>query len=102
MSRMTMAGALAVGAALTGMAAGAAAADGTGDYPVRPLPFTAVKLADGFWRDRIETNRAVTVWYAFKKCEETGRIDNFAKAGKLMPGDFRGTDRKSTRLNSSH
>jgi DUF1680 family protein len=61
------------------------------DYPVRPVPFTAVKLEDGFWRDRIETNRTVTVWYAFRKCEETGRIDNFAKAARLMPGSFRGT-----------
>lgn len=61
------------------------------DYPVRPLPFTSVQLGAGFWRDRLETNHAVTVWYAFKKCEETGRIDNFAKAGRLMPGKFRGT-----------
>lgn len=61
------------------------------DYPVQPVPFTAVDVADGFWRDRLETNRLVTIWYAFKKCEETGRIDNFAKAAKLMPGSFRGT-----------
>ena len=61
------------------------------DYPVRPVPFTAVKVGDGFWRSRLETNRTVTVWYAFKKCEETGRIDNFAKAARLMPGGFRGT-----------
>ena len=32
----------------------------------------------------------VTIPYDFEKCEETGRIDNFAKAGKLMPGEFRG------------
>jgi DUF1680 family protein len=72
-------------------AAASARADGPADYPVRPVPFTAVKVADGFWRDRLETNRIVTVWYAFKKCEETGRIDNFAKAARLMPGSFRGT-----------
>ncbi len=61
------------------------------DYPIRPMPFTAVKVEDGFWGARLETNRAVTVWYAFKQCEETGRIDNFAKAARLMPGSFRGT-----------
>jgi DUF1680 family protein len=55
------------------------------------VPFTAVKVEDGFWSPRMETNRQTTVWYDFKKCEETGRIDNFAKAGKLMPGEFRGT-----------
>ncbi|MBA7678898.1 Non-reducing end beta-L-arabinofuranosidase [subsurface metagenome] len=38
----------------------------------------------------METNRKVTVPYDFKKCEETGRIDNFAKAGGLMEGEFEG------------
>ena len=61
------------------------------DYPIRPVPFTAVRVEDAFWSPRLETNRVTTVWYDFKKCEETGRIDNFAKAGKLMPGEFRGT-----------
>jgi uncharacterized protein len=61
------------------------------DYPLHPVPFTAVKVEDSFWSPRMETNRVTTVWYDFKKCEETGRIDNFAKAGKLMPGHFRGT-----------
>jgi len=61
------------------------------DYPIRPVPFTAVTVADSFWTPRMDTNRITTVWYDFKKCEETGRIDNFAKAGKLMPGKFRGT-----------
>ncbi len=61
------------------------------DYPIQPVPFTAVRVQDSFWSPRMETNRVTTVWYDFQKCEETGRIDNFAKAGKLMPGDFRGT-----------
>jgi DUF1680 family protein len=61
------------------------------DYPIRPVPFTAVRVDDSFWSPRLETNRLTTVWYDFKKCEETGRIDNFAKAGRLMPGEFRGT-----------
>src|SRR5690242_15733195 len=61
------------------------------DYPIRPVPFTAVRVEDAFWSPRLETNRVTTVWYDFQKCEQTGRIDNFAKAGKLMPGDFRGT-----------
>jgi DUF1680 family protein len=39
----------------------------------------------------MEANRKVTVRYDFHKCEETGRIDNFAKAGRLMQGPFRGT-----------
>lgn len=60
------------------------------DYPVQPVPFTAVKIDDSFWSPRFETNRKVTVWYDFQKCEETGRIDNFAKAGGLMKGEFKG------------
>ncbi|MFT4031440.1 MAG: glycoside hydrolase family 127 protein [Siphonobacter sp.] len=60
------------------------------DYPIRPVPFTAVKVTSSFWLPRLETNRLVTIPFAFQKCEETGRIDNFAIAGKLKKGDFRG------------
>jgi DUF1680 family protein len=60
------------------------------DYPVTPVPFTSVRVQDEFWFPRMETNRLVTVRADFKKCEETGRIDNFAKAGGLMKGEFRG------------
>lgn len=71
--------------------AAASFAQPTSDYPFQPVPFTAVRVEDAFWSPRMETNRLTTVWYDFKKCEETGRIDNFAKAGKLMTGEFRGT-----------
>jgi DUF1680 family protein len=57
---------------------------------LRAVVFTDVVIADEFWAPRMETNRKVTVPYAFKKCEETGRIDNFAKAGGLMEGKFEG------------
>jgi len=71
----------------SGAPAGQAA---TIDYPIKPVPFTAVKVTDGFWAPRIETNRAVTIPAIFKKCEETGRIDNFAIAGGLMKGEYKG------------
>lgn len=61
------------------------------DYPYRNVDFTNVHIHDGFWSPRIETTRTVTVPYAFRKCEETGRIDNFAVAGGLKPGEFRGS-----------
>jgi DUF1680 family protein len=54
------------------------------------VPFTDVTVADEFWAPRMETNRKVTIPYDFEKCEETGRIDNFAKAGGLMEGEFEG------------
>jgi len=60
------------------------------DYPFIPVAFTDVKIDGGFWLPRIETNRDVTVWYDFQKCEETGRIDNFAIAGGLKEGGFTG------------
>ena len=75
---------------LWGCARSAPPRPGEADYPYRPVPFTSVRLTDMFWAPRIETNRTVTVPYCFRKCEETGRIDNFAKAGGLMEGDFVG------------
>ena len=59
-------------------------------YPIQPLPFTRVKIQDEFWLPRMITNREVTIPYCFKKCEETGRISNFAKAAGLMEGEFKG------------
>ncbi|MGZ5495606.1 MAG: beta-L-arabinofuranosidase domain-containing protein, partial [Candidatus Aminicenantales bacterium] len=66
------------------------AAEGARNDPIKPVLFTAVKLTDAFWAPRIETNRTVTIPAIFKKCEETGRIDNFAIAGGLMKGEYKG------------
>jgi DUF1680 family protein len=57
------------------------------DYPVKPVPFTNVQLNDAFWAPRIETNRAVTIPFAFRKCEETGRVDLFRRAAASLRGD---------------
>ena len=57
------------------------------DYPVKPVPFTAVHVNDQFWAPRIEINRAVTIPFAFKKDEETGRVDNFIRAAKALRGE---------------
>lgn len=60
------------------------------DYPIRPVPFTQVKLTDSFWAPRLETNRTVSVPYALRMNEETGRVDNFRKAARLMTGPHQG------------
>ncbi|GAB3807330.1 glycoside hydrolase family 127 protein [Spirosoma humi] len=60
------------------------------DYPIVPVPFTSVTINGGFWQPRLTTNRTVTIPFDFKKCEETGRISNFAIAGGLAKGTFRG------------
>ena len=67
-----------------------ASAAETSHQKLTAVPFTEVSLDDDFWARRIETNRKVTIWYDFSKCEETGRINNFAKAGGLMEGEFEG------------
>ncbi|MCX6577073.1 MAG: glycoside hydrolase family 127 protein [Candidatus Aminicenantes bacterium] len=60
------------------------------DYPIQPVPFTRVAVSDAFWLPRIETNRTVTIPFLLKKNEETGRIDNFAIAGGLIKGKYKG------------
>ncbi len=62
----------------------------TADYPFSPVEFTQVNISDQFWKPRLELNKNVTIPGSFKKCEETGRIENFQVAGGLKPGAFRG------------
>jgi len=57
------------------------------DYPFAPVHFTNVRITDEFWAKRMEINRTVTIPFAFRKCELTGRIDNFAIAGGLKRGE---------------
>jgi DUF1680 family protein len=57
------------------------------EYPVQPVPFTAVRLNDVFWAPRIETNRKVTIPAAFQKCEESGRMNNFERAAQALRGE---------------
>jgi len=59
-------------------------------YPFQPIAFNKVKVEDKFWSARIETNRKVTIPYEFRKCEKTGRLDNFAVAAGVKKGKFVG------------
>ena len=58
------------------------------DYPVKPVPFTSVQFQDDFWLPRMETNRTVTIPYAFEQSKETGRIKNFEIAAGVQEGGF--------------
>ena len=60
------------------------------DYQIKPVDFTKVHFTDNFWAPRIEINRTVSIPTAFGKCEETGRLDNFAIAGNLKKGEHKG------------
>ena len=74
-------------AAIAVFALGLGAAGPARDYPVKPVPFTAVHFADGFWLPRIEVNRTVTIPFAFGKCEETKRVFNFERAAAALRGE---------------
>lgn len=58
------------------------------DYPIQPVLFTEIELTDDFWNERLSVNRIKTVPYAFKQCEETGRLRNFRVAGGIEEGTF--------------
>jgi DUF1680 family protein len=64
--------------------------EGIRDYPITPVDFTSVALQDGFWKSWVELASEATIPFSFKKCEETGRIDNFIFAGGLKEGKFQG------------
>lgn len=49
---------------------------------LEPVPFTAVKLDDGFWSPRIATTLTKTLPHVFDRCEATGRIQNWERAAK--------------------
>ncbi len=57
---------------------------------IEPTPFTDVRFTDQFWAARLETNRTVTIPHVFRRCEEEGRMENFAIAGGLREGQQRG------------
>ncbi len=58
------------------------------DYPITAVAFTDVSLSDAFWARRLEINRTVTIPFAFKQSEDTGRVRNFEIAGRLAEGTF--------------
>lgn len=57
------------------------------DYPLQPVPFSAVHVDDQFWAPRIEINRTVSIPTAFDHCERTGRVENFVRAAEAIRGE---------------
>jgi DUF1680 family protein/alpha-L-arabinofuranosidase len=60
------------------------------DYAIDSVPLKSVNVENGFWGQRIKTNREVTIPHILKQCEQKGRIDNFAIAGGLIKGEPKG------------
>ena len=88
-------------------ARGRAADDGAADKPVvvdtsrsakaqlRPVPLDAVRWTKGFWAERYEQSRDVTLrklWDLAADPEAGHVLDNMRIAGGLKKGEFAGTD----------
>lgn len=54
------------------------------------IKFNEVIINDGFWTPKLNQWKKDLVRVCLDKCYESGRIDNFKKAGGLMNGDFEG------------
>jgi len=57
---------------------------------LKPVPLTAVTLADQFWAPRLRINRQVTIPSQHRLLEETGRLDNFRRAAGQKAIPFQG------------
>ena len=60
------------------------------DYPIKAASMTETHVTDGFWYDRLATNRLVTLKANFAKCNETPRIANFTNCAARAKGKFGG------------
>ncbi len=78
------------GLAVALLATRAAAADDRARERLTAVPFPSVHITDAFWGPRIATNRTATIEANLRQCEITGRIKNFAVAGKLEKGRHQG------------
>jgi hypothetical protein len=54
------------------------------DYPVQPVPFTAVRLTGGLLATRQATNQTVTLPFALAQCESSKRLLNFDLAAEVQ------------------
>jgi hypothetical protein len=90
---------------LRGSAAAAAALSVTGFWPrqalaaarppasqkLEPVPYSAVRITDGFWSPRIDLNQKVSLRASFQECEKAGNLDNFRIAAGWIKGEHKGS-----------
>lgn len=60
------------------------------DYPITAVPIRNIVLTDNFWLPKIKMIQQTTIQYAFDKCYQEGRMDNFLIAGGKMKGKTKG------------
>ena len=63
--------------------------------PLRPVPFTDVRITDTFWAPRRETNRIASLPVNLENLEKAGNLQNLRLAAQKATNGFRGPDRKS-------
>ena len=56
---------------------------------LRSVPLAAVKLSDGFWRQRVQANAAAGMPAFFHAMEEHGVLDNFRRLSGRKEGPYR-------------
>lgn len=64
--------------------AGGVVAAAASDYPVKPVPFTEVRITGGVLESRQATNALVTLPFALEQCERSDRLRNFDLAAETM------------------
>lgn len=60
------------------------------DYPISVVDIKNVVINDSFWLPKIKVIQDSTIQYAFDKCYQEGRMENFLIAGKKKSGKTRG------------
>lgn len=55
-----------------------------------PVAWNGCEILPGFWRDRLEVNRTVTVPACLSWCDSTGRVENFARLADGSAEGFTG------------
>jgi DUF1680 family protein len=60
------------------------------DYPISMVDIGKVMITDNFWLPKIKTVQNTTISFAFEKCRDEGRMDNFLIAGGKKQGKVRG------------
>lgn len=56
----------------------------------KPLPLSAIRLTGGFWQQKQQLNRQVTLKHGHKMLEETGTLNNLRIAAGQAEGEFKG------------
>ena len=68
-----------------------AAARPPASQKLEPVPYSAVRISDGFWSPRIDLNQKVSLRASFQECEKAGNLDNFRIAAGWIKGEHKGS-----------